>query len=64
MHRDIKGDNILLDKDKNIKISDLGIAIKTILSRASTKNGDYAHLAPESRVDEKNREFTFESDLY
>lgn len=63
MHRDIKGQNILLDKDKNAKIADLGIAIKTVMSRAFTKSGDFAFLAPES-MSEGSKEFSFESDIY
>lgn len=63
MHRDIKGENILLDQNKNAKISDLGIAVKTIMTKASTKSGSYAYLAPES-MSEGSKEYTAASDLY
>lgn len=78
MHRDLKDSNILLDKDKNLKVADLGISKQTSFSRAFTRNGDFACLAPESMkdssvlegsgggggVDENKREFRKESDLF
>ena len=49
IHRDLKTENILLTKDKNIKIGDFGLAkIMTSLSEmASTECGTPTTVAPE-----------------
>ena len=48
MHRDIKLDNILLDKDNNLKLCDFGISLKIDKNNYYTDRcGTPAYIAPE-----------------
>ncbi len=47
--RDLKCENVLLDSDNNVKVSDFGfaISIKSSSSKINTNCGSYAYAAPE-----------------
>ena len=63
IHRDLKTENILLTKDKNIKISDFGLAkILTSLSEmASTKCGTHTTIAPEIL---EGKKYSYSADIW
>ena len=67
IHRDIKPDNILWDKDGNIKISDFGISavnrenIEDILKCHNTVVGSIKFMSPEMS---KGNNYDFKSDIY
>jgi len=62
IHRDIKSQNLLVDKDFSCKISDFGIStIKPKMECTMTSVGTPAYMAPE--VINKNR-YTEKADIY
>ena len=73
MHRDISPDNILLDKNNNVKITDFGISaihkdykpqnqnIEEVLISKETVVGRYAYSSPEVR---KGYSYDYSCDLY
>jgi serine/threonine protein kinase len=56
IHKDIKPDNILLDKDDNVYISDFGVSeiLKTRRSSLSNRTGTYLYFAPELFLIDEN----------
>lgn len=63
IHRDLKPANLLIDKSGNIKIGDLGFAIKSSEARKQMKFniGSPLYMAPEAL---KNNEYTHKSDIW
>ena len=63
MHRDLKTHNILLTKEKVIKIADLGFAtyLSNISKMTSTKCGTLSTMAPEVI---KGDRYTFSADIW
>ncbi len=63
VHKDIKSQNILLDKDKNVKITDFGIAnvIDDDATKTQSLMGTPQYIAPEILTREQ---LTAQSDLY
>ncbi|KAH6975794.1 kinase-like domain-containing protein, partial [Ilyonectria destructans] len=48
IHRDIKPDNVLLDADGHVHLTDFNVASDVVASRTLTsKSGTLAYLAPE-----------------
>ena len=47
IHRDIKGDNILLSRDGSVRIADLGLAVDIERSRDRGQSGSAGFMAPE-----------------
>ena len=63
MHRDLKTHNILLTKEKVIKIADLGFAtyLSNISKMTSTKCGSPHTIAPEVL---EGKRYTFSADIW
>jgi serine/threonine protein kinase len=67
IHRDIKPDNILIDKEYNLKISDFGVSainkddIEDILKCHGTRSGPLQFMAPEMLA---GGTYEFKSDIY
>lgn len=63
VHKDIKSQNILLDEDKNVKITDFGIAdiLDEDITRTQSLMGTPQYIAPEIL---NREELTAQSDLY
>ena len=67
IHRDIKPDNILIDKEHNVKISDFGVSainkedVDDILRCHGTRKGPLQFMAPEMV---NGGTFEFKSDIY
>ena len=67
IHRDIKPDNLLLDKDGNIKISDFGVSainsddVEDLLKCHDTVRGPIQFMAPEVGL---GLQYDFKSDIY
>lgn len=49
MHRDIKLENILVDKNMNLKLADFGFAANKNIDQLSTFRGTQSYMAPEIR---------------
>lgn len=47
IHRDIKLENILVDRDQHLKLADFGLAINTRQEIANTRLGTFGYFAPE-----------------
>ena len=65
LHRDIKSDNILLDRNYTAKLTDFGLSKIKSESRSKTKTGaigTYPWMAPE--LDEPEGEYSKGSDIY
>jgi serine/threonine protein kinase len=69
VHRDIKGDNILLDSEGNIKLADFGCS-KTLENididgKMSHEQGTICWRAPETvKTTEDALQYVFESDIW
>jgi serine/threonine protein kinase len=63
IHRDLKTENILLTKDKNIKISDFGLArlLTSLSEMASTECGTPTTIAPEIL---EGKKYTYSADIW
>ena len=66
IHKDIKPDNLILDKDNNIKISDFGVSVIDSndvddIFKISNHIGPIQYLAPEIL---QNKIFDFKNDLF
>lgn len=72
LHRDIKPENVLLDKDGNIKLTDLGIATMSTELGSVTQSGQFVgtvdYMAPEQRhrlpVDHRADQFALATMAY
>lgn len=65
LHRDIKIENIYVDKDGKFLLGDFGIAKQEALSRYSTLAGTQPFIAPEVwKVQNTNRRYTKTADIY
>ncbi|KAL4469726.1 hypothetical protein ABPG73_017751 [Tetrahymena malaccensis] len=64
IHRDLKPQNILLTKDFQAKIGDLGLAKLIVTNQALTKQGNIMYAAPEKKEDNSQIQFGLPSDIY
>ncbi|XP_059139781.1 mitogen-activated protein kinase kinase kinase 19-like [Physella acuta] len=65
IHRDIKGDNVLLDKDHQVKIADFGLArIITESSKPKTGLGTAKWMAPEILKGNKKTPYDCKADIW
>jgi serine/threonine protein kinase len=53
VHRDIKLENILMDKDMNLKLADFGFATNKHVEELTSFRGTQSYMAPEIRKQEK-----------
>ncbi|GFO29062.1 serine/threonine-protein kinase nek1 [Plakobranchus ocellatus] len=63
IHRDLKPDNIFLDKHKNIKVGDVGVArvLEHTSEEVSTVVGAWVYMSPEMHAGKK---YTFKTDIW